>query len=143
MSNRSGYAHNEHHLWIERNTKQTCSPLGREVANVLGYVGGGIYNAPIKPHKIDWTQTGYIEVAWRGELANWDHFGLTALWVEAARRCLRVSIRGCGPNYLKILFHQRTMRDGGVMEALPDAESMIRRVDEHWGREPTTEQPKT
>lgn len=132
---RSGYAHEQHYEWIERNTKQTCSPLGREVANILGYAGGGIYNAPIVPQKVKWSNAAYIEVTWRGELSNWDRFDLTALWVECCRRRIRVCIRGCGPRYMKLLFHQRDEASRDIMQGLPSPADMLKIVDEHYGRQ--------
>lgn len=35
------YAHNDHYKWIETNESVKCSELGKEVANILGFVGEG------------------------------------------------------------------------------------------------------
>ena len=39
------YAHDKHYEWIESAYNVKCSDLGKQVANILGYVGLGIYQA--------------------------------------------------------------------------------------------------
>ena len=67
---RNEYAHFNHYEWVEGRTGKICSPLGRKVANILGYVAGGIYNAPINHKKIEWDDPYCISLAWRGELSQ-------------------------------------------------------------------------
>lgn len=128
------YAHNEHYKWVEDYCKTKCSELGRQVANILGYVGGGIYNAPINPNKIDWTESHCISVNWTNSLSNWDKCELTELIIECHRRMVRVSIR---PNMrnLQLMFWQRNSRTGSISQRLPDIEDMVKMIDNHWGRD--------
>jgi hypothetical protein len=126
------YADEHHYEWIESDTKQTCSPLGRVVANVLGYVGRGIYNAPINASGVDWTDPYCIRVVWSGDLANWDFPRLSLLWVECHRRMLRVSIEGCAPRRMRLTFHQRKTREGCTSTRLPNCEEIIAMVDGEW-----------
>ena len=127
------YAHNSHFEWVESAYKIKCSDLGRQVANILGYVGRGIYNAPFKTEKVDWGNPRCIEVNWGQSMANYDGSQLTDLIIECHRRMIRVLIQ---PNMrtLKIMFWQRKSRTGRLFERIPDIEEMIIKQDEQWGR---------
>lgn len=132
--------------WIESNTKQTCSPLGADVAIILGMMaGGGIYNAPINPDKVDWGGDNFtgVHVSWRHSIASFDSDALSVLWVEATRRMIRVSISPCNPQYIRIGFHRRKGRPGelgtdghplGISYRLPDCEAMIAEIDRRAGK---------
>ena len=129
------YARMNHAGWIEQATGQKCSPLGREVANLLGFVGGGIYNAPVAHGNVDWTDPQMIAVVWSRELCNWDHPTLSLLWVECHRRKLRVEIEGVAPGRLRLRFWQRTTREGGMGERLPNCETVVRICDSMFDRQ--------
>ena len=132
--NNMSYAHNEHFEWIESAYDVKCSEIGKQVANILGYVGRGIYNAPFNTKKVDWTHPICIEVNWGQSMANYDGCQLTNLIIECHRRKVRVSIQ---PNMrtLKIMFWQRSSRTGSMFERMPDIEDMIKSQDEQWGRQ--------
>ncbi|MBF0481302.1 MAG: hypothetical protein HQK81_06300 [Desulfovibrionaceae bacterium] len=129
-----GYARFDHAGWVEDATKMKCSELGREVANILGYVGGGIYNAPLNVKKIKWDDPYCIEVVWQHTMSSWDHCELALLLVECTRRMIRVSMQGCGPRYMRLLFHKRNTRTGSMQRRLPDIEEMVAMIDADWGR---------
>jgi hypothetical protein len=126
------YAKEIHYKWVESATGQKCSPLGRQVANILGYAGRGIYNAPVNVKRVDWSDEYCLDVVWSGDMANWDFPQLSLLWVECHRRMLRVCIDGCAPGRLRLRFHQRKTREGCGMERLPDCEEMIAMIDREW-----------
>ena len=86
------YAHQNHANWLSETLKISPSALGKRVANVLGYVGGGLYNCPIDINKINWENQIYIDVPWKEELTNWDDSNLSRLWVLCHRNMLRVGI---------------------------------------------------
>lgn len=132
------YAHDDHWKWIEERLRYAdrstvISPLGKEVANVLGYVGNGIYNAPIKPLKTNWSDKYCIEVNWRGGLATYDSPGLTWLVLECHRRMLRVEIEPCNFNLMRLCFWQR-QRTGSGAERMPDIQEMIQINESNWAR---------
>ena len=140
------YAHKEHGQWLAEHLNITPSPLGIAVANILGYVGGGLYNCPINLKNTDWKHNFCIEVIWEGDLTNWDDSGLSRLWVLCHRKKIRVEIGATivDSSYLddddqhvsshapalNLVFHQRESREGGVMDRLPDCEDMIRDIDD-------------
>lgn len=67
---------------------EELSPFQKVVCDILGIVGGGIYNAPIS--KWDWHWGTGVSVVWRGDLATYDFNRLTALVFlchEARIRC--------------------------------------------------------
>jgi hypothetical protein len=119
------YAHNNHWQWVEGATGQEMSELGKNVANIIGFVGGGIYNAPIKAQSVDWTHPERIEVNWSGELCNYDFMTLSALWIACHRSIIRVSISVATFGILKLKFWQRSQREGDIFKRLPDCEAMI------------------
>lgn len=128
------YAHNDHWEWVESNYPGVkCSELGKQVANILGFVGRGIYNAPINAKKVNWDNPLWVEVSWRSGMANWDFPQLTLLVIECHRRMVRVEI---SPNMstLKLMFHQRASREGSTATRLPDIEEMVALVDRDWKR---------
>jgi hypothetical protein len=128
------YAHNDHYKWIEENYNITCSPLGKEVANIIGFIGGGIYNAPCNVEKVDWNNNIRIELNWGKSLANYDGQQLTDLVIECHRRMIRVSIE---PNmrYIRMTFHQRITRsfEASISKRMPDIETMISMRDSAFG----------
>lgn len=127
------YACNDHWQWVESVCGVKCSDLGKQVANILGYVGRRIYNAPFKPKKVDWANDRWIEVNWHQSMSNFDGGQLTYLIIECHRRMIRVSIQ---PNMrtMKLMFWQRNSRTGSISTRLPDIEEMIKSQDEQWGR---------
>jgi len=146
------YAHNNHAAWLSGHLKIKPSPLGAKIANILGYVGGGLYNCPVDLRKTDWTNTFIIKVIWKNNhLTNWDDFALSRLWVRCHREMIRVEI-GVGEyeeippdlddegeypqpgpttySGLELCFWQRESRTGLIQCRLPDCEDMIRDIDD-------------
>jgi hypothetical protein len=145
------YAHKKHAKYVEDVTGKKISDLGKKVANILGYVGGGIYNCPIDITKIDWEHDYCIRVFWHMPLVNFDGFALSKLWVLCHRNMVRVEIDAVKyKSYyhdededseiqheytavaLSLMFHQRKTRTGCVSERLPDCEDMIRDIDDDY-----------
>jgi hypothetical protein len=50
------------------------------------------------------------------------------LVVFAHDEMIRVSIEGCGPHYMKMIFHQRESRDGGMATKYPTIEDHIKQI---------------
>jgi hypothetical protein len=133
------YANNDHYKWIEEMCKTKCSPLGMQVANILGYCCNGIYNTPILYEKTDWTSHRYIKVIWKGQvdLATWDAPKLVLLFVECNRRLVRMSISPHSFGCLKMEFWQRATNDrkesdGCGSNYMPTLEEIIAGRDKDW-----------
>lgn len=135
------YANNDHWEWVARLRKDIeMSSLGKEVANIIGYVGYGIYNAPIDYKKIEWDNDIWVEVDWKGDLANWDFDRLTKLILECHKRMIRISIEAKSKGILKMYYHKRKGREGMMNERMPTIEEMIERRKIAFGeKEPTND----
>lgn len=119
--------------WIELSLKKGTSPLGRNVADLLGDVFKGIYhlqNSALK--KVKWDDDYCIEFTLYGELSTVDFNLLTILVVLAHDRMIRVTIRGVGPGYMRLMFHQRTKRTGSISERYPTIEDHVKQIREHY-----------
>ena len=113
--------------WIKNNLKTEMSPLGETVANLLGHVFLGIYHLHTGAlRNVDWSNNHHIQFIYRGELATFDFNSLTALVVFAHDEMMRVSIEGCGPDYMRLMFHQRKSRTGSICEKCPTIEKHIK-----------------
>jgi len=120
--------------WIQKSLKKEMSPLGEAVANLLGRVFSGIYHLQgATLDRVNWQDPYCVEYTHRGDLATFDFSHLTALVVFAHDEMIRVSIQGCGPGYMKLMFHQRDSRTGSVSERYPTIEDHII-ILRKWGK---------
>ena len=92
--------------WLQDSANRTLSPLGKEVADILGQVFSGIYHidTAVLSKKVDWSNKAYIELSIRDELATFDFGLLTKLVLCCHARKIRLSISGANYRYLKLLF---------------------------------------
>lgn len=122
--------------WIKSALKvKEMSPLGEAVADLLGDMFFGIYHLDEKAlRRVDWGNTHHIEfsLGWRS-LATVDDNLLTVLVVLAHDRMLRVSIEASTHRYLRLLFHQRTVREGNLYERCPTLEDHVAQIRGHYG----------
>lgn len=127
---RRAYAQMDSAGWVQKQYKREMSSLGREVAQILGVVGGGIYNAPINIDRVNWYDSSWgVHVYWRGTLANWDSPALALLLIECHHRMIRVEIEPGNMQGLRLVFHKRESRDGGMAERLPTLATIEAMVD--------------
>src|SRR3954470_23682975 len=87
---------------------EQLSDFQRRVVNIIGIVGGGIYNAPINVDKIDW-RYGFngISVIFQREMATWDFNQLTTLVFLCHEARIRCSLEGAGPRAVRLSFWAR------------------------------------
>lgn len=123
--------------WIERGLKVEPSPLGALVADILGVVYGGIYNAPINHRKVAWADPLWIEVAAYGSLDTYDGNRLTKLVFLAHALCVRVEVNPCNMKHLKICFSPRE-REGGTWKRHPTIDQAVAEFRRFYG---WTEEP--
>ena len=60
--------------------------------------------------------------------ATFDFSGLTEAVIMAHDRCIRFAIEPCNQRALKLLFHKRSGREGGVSERHPTLEQTIESI---------------
>lgn len=74
--------------------------------NILGIVGGCIYNCPIGWDSLIWNRR-FIIAPWFDSLATWDFQQLTRLVLLCHDARIRGSIEPCNNRYLQISLHER------------------------------------
>jgi hypothetical protein len=125
------YAGND---WIRDSLKITnMSPLGIAVADLLGDLYLGIYHLNTTSlRKVDWGDPQHIEVVIHRPMATYDENSLTRLIVLAHDRMIRVEIKGAAPNCLRLMFHQRKSREGRLYDRMPELETHIETIRNHY-----------
>jgi hypothetical protein len=123
----SAYAGSE---WIISNVCKEPSPLGIEVADLLGDVFAGIYHLnPKFLHRVDWSNKDWIVYKhdWKS-LSTVDYDELTRLVVLAHDRMIRVQISASTHHVLELMFHKRKQRDGSYALRCPTIEDHIKAI---------------
>lgn len=111
----------------------TLSPFQARTMDILGIVGGGIYNAPIAWGTVDWHHGNGVSVIWRGSLATFDFNRLTMLVMLCHMARIRCDVSPGGPLMLRLSFQQRAEAGGmadrhpNLPEAVDSIEGMISR----------------
>jgi hypothetical protein len=92
--------------WLRANGIEGVSPLGEEVAAILGAVWAGIYHISkeVLHPRVEWNGRHCITVTVRGELATTDSWQLSHLVILCAARGVRLAVRGAAPEYLRLQF---------------------------------------
>ena len=128
--------------WMKECLKQTgkndeMSLLGKAVADLLGDVFLGIYHLDQKALlKVDWANNHHVifNLSWR-VLCTWDFDDLTRFVVLCHDRMIRMEIHPCGPHTLRLMFHQRTTREGNIGERYPTMEDHIAMIRSNYERQ--------
>jgi len=113
------------------------SPLGEAVGDLLGDLFFGIYHLnQAALRRVEWSNTHHIifYLRWK-DLSTVDFNNLTILVVLAHDRMIRVCIDAAAPHTLRLLFHQRTKREGDIFERYPTIEDHIKMIREHYADE--------
>ena len=123
------YARMDHADWLARHLRTELTPFQEKVADIIGMVAGGIYNAPInwKSAEID---SRFVVVIWRGDLSTWDFDALTKLVLLAHAARIRVSIEAAAYRYLRIMFHPRK-HDGWFGQRHPSIAEAVASFSEY------------
>lgn len=135
---------------------EKLSPLGRAVADLLGFVFRGIYHCDTRAlMRVDWENTWYIEIPMqRGhELATYDGGELMWLITAANDLALRVAVRSQFGGGLLIGFspriHEGERADLNIYEKLPRLNEHIAKIRTYYrlvdqpGELHSTEPPDT
>jgi hypothetical protein len=115
---------------------QDVSPLGKEVADILGQVFLGIYHldgSQSNLYKVNWREKYFIEINISYGLATFDFDHLTRLVTLCHDRMIRLEIKPCNFRYMKLIFHQRKVREGDISERMPTLESHVQSIRENIG----------
>lgn len=123
--------------WIRDSLKiDHMSPLGIAVADLLGDTFLGIYHlSTTSLRKVNWRDPRHIEATIGVSLSTYDSDELTRLIVLAHDRMIRVEIAGLAPRFLRLTFHQRKKREGSLYERMPELETHIETIRNHYAKE--------
>jgi hypothetical protein len=121
--------------WVEYNALEPISPIGRQVADILGQVFRGIYHIDKDIRRADLTKD-YVAmtISASRDFSTFDTSLLTELVVLCHDACIRLEIQTAGPRYFRLLFHQRK-REGQMYERMPTMEEHIKMIRENIGGE--------
>jgi len=118
--------------WVKSALKVAdISPLGVEVADLLGDVFDGIYHIEGRAlGRVDWSDSYCIVITLRakGSWATYDFDLLTRLVVLSHDRMIRVSIDPCNFTHFKLMFHKRLTREGCMFERMPTLEDHVAQI---------------
>lgn len=135
------YATADHALWVEQNNAaankmnekrkayrprpEALSPFQARVMDILGMVGGGIYNAPINWDKVDWNCGDGLFVPYLdGRMATFDFYPLTMLVLLCHEARIRCEISAKSSGNLELRFWQR-VHDGGMSVRHPNIDEAV------------------
>lgn len=137
----STYQFMDHAGWMESNNRaanrlyakrrgwkplpESLSEFQRKVCDIIGMVGGGIYNAPISHKSINW-RYGYegVSVIWKHGMATFDFSELTRLVFLCHEARIRCDVSPAGPRMMRISFWQRG-HEGSTPERHPNLDEAV------------------
>lgn len=102
----------------------TLTPMQRKVFDILGMVGGGIYNAPIVWDAIVWRWGDGIAIPWRGSMSTFDFRELSMLVLLCHEARIRCEIRPHGFHYLMLTFFQKS-HEGSMAARHPNIDEAV------------------
>lgn len=105
---------------------ETLNEFPRRAFDILGIVGGGIYNAPIAWKSIYITPR-MIVVQWRNSMSTFDFDELTKLVFLCHEARIRAGVAPGAPRHLEIMLSERAA-DGGLSARHPNLDEAIK----HW-----------
>jgi len=145
------YATMDHAEWMQRNNEATLrniatrkakppaskflppeklTPFQKKVIDIIGMVGGGIYNAPISPDRIEWTY-GFngVSVVWQREMGTFDFSQLTMLVFLCHEARIRCSVESA-MKHLRLSFWQRKA-EGDMAVRHPNLDEAVKAFREY------------
>lgn len=112
--------------WVERQG-HTLSSIGRDVADLLGWLFQGIYHIEHVVRKVEWNKEQLITVKIGNEanLATYDFNRLTMLVLICHHMAIRCEICPCNPSLLTLKFSRRQRSDDGFTKHPTIEESIV------------------
>lgn len=122
--------------WLKTEAKITPSPLGARVADVLGWVMGGIKNLPQVPNdRAAWADEQHIVVyLWATSLTMWNGARLSLLTMACHEACLVVEIGRPElhkHDYVSLMFCN-AKRGDNYPDEVATLENAVKRFRKYW-----------
>ncbi len=135
------YSEMDHAGWVESNNRasnqlyrnrksyrpmpEKLSQFQAKVMDILGMVGGGIYNAPINWEKVQWNVGRAVFVPFRdGRMATFDFYPLTNLVFLCHEARIRCEIRAKAAGHFELIFSERS-HEGGMAVRHPNLDEAV------------------
>lgn len=100
------------------------SPDQARMFNILGIVGGGIYNAPISWDTVRWHCGHGLAVIWHGDLSTFDFWQMSLLVFLCHDARIRCDVSAHTRHHLQIMLHPR-QHEGGMSKRHPNLAEAI------------------
>lgn len=101
----------------------TLNSFQVKTINILGIVGGGIYNAPIAWDSVEWA-SNYLSVPWRNGLSTFDFDRLTWLIFLCHEARIRCQISPLNFRHLEIHLSERSAQ-GSISQRHPSLDEAL------------------
>jgi hypothetical protein len=122
--------------WLKRQDETIeFSKLGEQVAKFLDKLWGLHHLNKTSLFKVDWSNDMWVDVVIDKTLCTVDNNDLTRLVVIAHNMLLRIELKGTGPGYIKLTFHQRTTRsleEGRYWQWCPTIKDHVKRINKNY-----------
>lgn len=113
--------------WVEKTLRLQPTPFQARCIEILGWISGGIHNAPIDWEKgVQWTYgASGFSVVWKHDhLATWDTCKLTWLVMGCCAARIRLEISVANLSSLRLSFWQR-QAEGRISKRHPSLDEFI------------------
>ncbi|KKM18497.1 hypothetical protein LCGC14_1665080 [marine sediment metagenome] len=119
--------------WIEKMGWGPMSPLGAEVADILGYCWSGIYHIDNRYlREVKWSDPDQMWIRLREELATHDFSRLTELVLLAHLTGIRIAVLPKSNCTVELTFYRRDSNEVWPGSAHPTLERVVKRVSSQW-----------
>lgn len=110
------------------NASKIVTPLGRDVADAIGFAWRGIYHLPPSSiNRAPWHHPLLVRVTVLDQISTYDADTLTRLMVACFDLRLRLEICSAGPRMIGIAMSPRT-RSGMICESIPHLDDFVRQI---------------
>ena len=111
--------------YVRNHINSQISQLGSDVADLLGELFLGIYHIDEKKLKqVDWANPNYISITMHHSFSTFDSADLTQLVFLARHLSVRVLLKPCNQQFLKLFFYPRD-RNGTYTERHPTPDEAV------------------
>ena len=124
------------HIRVRKKLDEWMSPLGRDVADILGQVFRGIYHLSDEVDKTDWSRDDRIRFVLSpagGGFATTDGADFTELVILCHDRAIRMAIQPVNMRFIALSFTRRGRFPGHFSWDHPTIEQAVERVHQQIG----------
>lgn len=106
----------------------------KRAINVLGIVGGGIYNCPVSWNTVKWWPRQLIFTWYGNGFGTWDYHNLTTFMLLCHKARIRGYIGPCNQKYLHVFLSERE-HEGAIHTRHPNLEEALEQFNSWYPHE--------